>query len=289
MMRRTGLAMLMITAAMGTSPLRAANLSPGSTIEFRVEGVPPSLADLFRNNRIEPALLTVRLPLTYNREKDFPILVFLSGGDGGTGGELHQAEPFLGGTDYILVNFPQYKAVLDGETVDKQLTITPYDTTYATGAIKMILDALDEEIPNIDRSRSIFAGFSNGANTAGLVLRSGDQDLLDRFSLFILIEGGFWMAPDQAGPAERPDPEANLAGAAGKRVLIMHGDQTDPPDRIPWNADARKSFEALLKAGVQATLQPMTNVGHDFPPAEMAVAREWVETSKPKPSKSPIK
>ncbi len=255
----------------------AVELAPGKTIEFVVTGTQPSLADLKRVTNAKSVQMAVKLPDNYSPDRSFPVVIFLSGGDGGNGCELHMATPFMGGTDYILCNMPVFKQNLEGATVDEQLSVTPLDAEYALQAYRVLIDELHRLVPNIDDSRSVLGGFSNGAGSAALFLWAGDQDLLARFSSFVLVEGGFWLASD------RPDPTSSLrfkpatfAGLAGKRVLVMYGAQTHPADRIPFIKDARKTIEALRQAGVDTAEMPMTDVGHDFPPEAMAKARQWV-------------
>lgn len=252
-------------------------LQPGIQAEFEVEGAPKSFACVRRSNEPQSVRMSIKLPADYSKSKRYPVLVFLSGGDGGWGGELHQADPFLGSEGYILVNLPLFKPDFAGKNEDQQWTISPRDTDYALPAFRLLLNRLRELVPNIDESRSVLAGFSNGANSIELILRAGDADLLARFSTFVLIEGGFYLADHEVyyWPGVR-FPPARLAALAGKRVLLMHGDQTNPPDRIPYIAAAQRAAAALKQAGVETALMPMKEVGHDFPPAEMARARAWV-------------
>lgn len=255
----------------------ALQLVPGKTYEVEVKGTPPSLADLKRVTHATSVQMAFKLPETYEAGRTFPVLVFLSGGDGGNGCELHQANPFMGGTDYIVCNMPIFKRDVEGATDDEKLSITPLDAEYAVPAFRVLFDELHRLIPNIDDSRSVLGGFSNGANSTGLILWSGAADLLARFSSFILVEGGFWLASDRPDPASklrfRP---ATFSGLAGKRVLVLYGSQTQPADRVPFIQDARRTVAALRQAGVDATEMPMADTGHDFPPAEMAKARAWV-------------
>lgn len=260
-------------------PARAGEvkLIPGTPIEFEVKGTPPTLAKLARQQPNETVRMTIELPADYDASKSYPALVFLNGGDGGFGGELNMARPFLGGAGYILVNLPLFKQNVAGETDDERLLVTPLDAPVALPAFKVLLDELRRLVPNLDESRSVLAGFSNGAFSIALMVWAGDADLLSRFSTFVLIEGGFWLASDRVEAASKITFQpARLTGLAGKRFLIMYGDQTNPPDRIPWIADARKSAAALQKAGVAVTELPMKNTGHDFPAAEAERARAWV-------------
>lgn len=252
-------------------------LIPGVQVEFEVPAAPPSLADMKRQSGALHAKMAVKLPANYDPRRTYPVLVFLSGGDGGTGGELHQADPFLGGEGYVLVNLPLFKRDVEGDTYDKQIVVTPTDASVAIPAFRAMLDELRRRVPNIDPSRSVLAGFSNGACGAALMMWSGDRDLLSRFAMFVLVEGGFWLTSDQDDIwSGRRFERANLSGLAGKRVLLLYGDQTQPPDRIPWNEAARRTATELRAAGIDAEARPMTDVGHDFPPAEMDKARAWV-------------
>lgn len=261
----------------GVAPAADVQLAPGKTIEYTFSGTPPSLADLMRKTGATSVQMAFKLPDTYTPDRKFPLLVFLSGGDGGNGCELHQATPLLGNTDYIVCNMPLFKRDIEGETMDEQLSITPLDAEYAIPALKMLLDELHRLIPNIDDSHSVLGGFSNGANTAALVLWSGDRELLSRFAMYILVEGGFWLASDRPDPSSRIRFQpASLSTLAGKRVLVAFGDQTEPSDRPPWIKSARDTVAALKKAGVEAAEMPMTDTGHDFSAEGMLRARAWV-------------
>lgn len=272
----TAILAAVVVAQQGVWAQEDPKLIPGVPVEFEVVGLPPSLAILARDSS-EPVRMSIRLPPGYNTSDTFPVLVWLGGGDGGMGGELHVAEPFLGRDGYVLVNMPLFKADIDGASDDQKLVVTPFDGPYALPAYQTLFGELKRLVPNIDASRGVLAGFSNGAYTIAMLIWVGDADLLSMFSSFVLIEGGFWLHRDhvEMWPDRKFQP-ATFASIQGKRVLVMHGDQTVPPDRIPWNADAAKSVQALQKAGIDATLMSMANVGHEFPPDEIAKAREWV-------------
>lgn len=254
-------------------------LIPGVQVEFDVPAAPPSMANQLRKQTDEPVRMSIKVPRDYDPTRAYPVLVFLTGGDGGKGGELHLADPFLGGEGYVLCNIPLFKRVVDTDRDEVKWSITPADAPYAAPALKLMLDELRRRVPNVDASRSVLAGFSNGAATVALLLWMGDPDLLARFSHYILIEGGFWLGSDldvETGIRFKP---ATLAGLAQKRVLVMYGDQRTPADRVPWIQAAQKTVAALRQAGISVEEMAMKNVGHDFPPDAMARAREWVKAA----------
>ncbi len=270
-------AALMATAVFSPHPASAGEvrLIPGTPVEFEVPAAPPSLAHLYRQ-KSEPVRMSIQLPADYSPSRSYPVLVFLSGGDGGGGGELHMARPFLGAEGYVLCNFPLFKKNIAGATPDEQLSVTPLDADHALPALRLLLDELRRRVPNIDESRSVFAGFSNGANTAALILWSGDRDLISRFSTYILIEGGFWLGMDYDRWSGAKFAVPSFDSFADKRLLFVFGADENPPDRIPFIKDARTTIEVLREAGIDTAEWPMRGVGHDFPPHEMDAIRAWL-------------
>ncbi len=256
-------------------------LQPGVPIEYEVPAAPPSLAVLYRNSGDKAVRMTIKLPEDYDASRPYPVCLFLSGGDGGMGGELWQAEPFLGGKGYILCNMPLFKPYTPGSDVDRQLSISPADGPYALAAMRVMLDEIRRLVPRVDEARSVIAGFSNGANAIALMLWAGDPDLLARFGNYILVEGGFWLGSDRDASSGAQFRRADFTGARGKRVLVAYGAQQQPADRIPWVSGARQTVEALKAAGVETADQSMPDIGHDFPAAEMDRARAWLLGGSP--------
>ncbi len=277
---RAGGAIALMCAWVGVTTVCAQDvkLTPGVPAEFDVSSAPPSMAIQMRHSS-ESVRMTIKLPAGYSAEKSYPVLVFLNGGDGGMGGELNMAEPFLGSQDYILCNMPLFKRVVETDKDEVKWSITPADGPYALAAYQILFAELRRLVPNIDSSRSVLAGFSSGANSVALLLWIGERELLDTFSAFVMVEGGFWLGRAEDRESGIKFQRANFAGLDGKRVLLLYGDQVMPEDRIPWIADAKESATAMAEAGVNVKALPMDAVGHDFPAAAMEKARAWLSES----------
>ena len=130
------LLVLALTGARADDP-PAIKLIPGTPVEFAVPGLPPTLAQRYRKQVGEPVRMSIQLPADFSPDRSYPVLVFLSGGDGGGGGEMHLARPFLGDQGYVLCNLPLFKPDIAGDNPDQQLTITPRDAAYALPALRM--------------------------------------------------------------------------------------------------------------------------------------------------------
>lgn len=273
--RSAMMALSVVALCVARADAKEVKLIPGVPVEFDVPSAPPSMAIQLRHSS-EAVRMTIKLPADYDPGKSYPVLVFLNGGDGGMGGELQNAEPFLGSEGYILCNMPLFKRVVDTDKDELKWSITPADGPYALEGFRVLFDELRRLVPNIDKSRSVLAGFSNGANSAALILWTGDQDLMGQFSSFVLVEGGFWLGSDTDRETGVQFQPATFSGLENKRVLVMYGEQTMPADRVPWIKDAQNTVTAMKKAGVNVAELSMPDIGHDFPPNEMARAREWL-------------
>lgn len=239
-------------------------LIPGTPVEFEVPSAPQSMANQLRNQTHEPVRMTIKLPKDYDPSRSYPVLVFLNGGDGGKGGELNMAEPFLGDAGYILCNIPLFKKVDPSDRDELKWSITPLDGPYLLPAFRLMLDELRKRVPNIDEKRSVLAGFSNGAAAIAVVLWSGDPDLISRFGTFVLIEGGFWLGADRDHETGLQFKPADFAGLGNQQVIVAYGEQSTPADRVPWIRAARDTAAALKRANRNVHEQIMRGVGHDF-------------------------
>jgi hypothetical protein len=87
-------------------------LSPGSTFSVTFPDLPPTFADLLNHNGVKPRM-TVFLPGNYDPARQHPLLIFLQGGDGGSGANPGVARKLTKERDFICVSLPLFKETLN--------------------------------------------------------------------------------------------------------------------------------------------------------------------------------
>ena len=238
-------------------------LSPGGTITIRFPEMPPTFYSVFQKMDV-PAQMTIFLPFNYVPDRQFPLLIFLNGWDGGIGGSPGVARSLCEGRDFICVSVPLFKSpdfkVEKANTPGANFIMNGDDSKYMWPYFKTMLTKLDETVPNIDKARQILGGFSNGAHaTAGLIDQS-DGQIAQRFSDFLFVEGG--------GRLQHYDL------LKGKRFLIVSSNAKSKP-RAQQICDAAKS------AGAKASLIFQDVGKHDFPGSSYPAVEAWLrETLK---------
>ena len=232
-------------------------IKPGGTFTIRFPDMPPTLADLLDHNGVKP-MMTVSLPANYDPARKHPLLIFLNGGTGGTGGNASIARKLTEDKDFICVGVPLFKEKVDAPTPDNGLSrilIRNPDCRYAWPFYREMLAKLEELVPNIDPAHRILGGVSNGAHATSGLIDESDGEVARRFSAFFFVEGG--------GKLERYEL------LKGKPFLMVYG--SDKSQRR-----AREIFEAAKAAGSKATLYGMNDVGHAFPESEFPAVRAWL-------------
>ena len=89
-------------------------LQPGQEIEisFADAGLPPTLYSMMNGTAAMPCV-TVRLPDDYNPTNTYPLLVYVPGNDGGTKGNIYNAETIAGPRGWIVATLPLFKKSID--------------------------------------------------------------------------------------------------------------------------------------------------------------------------------
>jgi dienelactone hydrolase len=240
-------------AAKQTDP----EIKPGSTFTIKFPDMPPTFYSVFEGKDVKPQM-TVFLPTDYDPGRKHPLLIFLSGGTGGTGGNPSVARALSEDRDFVCVSLPLFKEKVAPPAPGNgtsRILIRDIDCRRAWPLYREMLAKLEELVPNVDPAHQILGGFSNGAHaTAGLIDES-DGETARRFSALFFVEGG--------GKLQRYDL------LRGKPFLMVYGSEKS-------QRRAREIFDAAQAAGAKATLLGMDGVGHAFPESEFPAVREWL-------------
>jgi hypothetical protein len=193
-LRPLALASLVVTSAAASALAAepAPELMPGSTFTIEFPALPPTFADLMDHNGVKPRM-TVFLPFNYDPHGKHPLLIFLNGGSGGTGGNPGVARSLCEGKDFVCVGLPLFKEKVDppapGNGLARILIRNP-DCKFAWPLYKPMLAKLEELVPNIDPAHRVLGGFSNGAHATSGLIDESDGEVARRFSAFFFVEGG---------------------------------------------------------------------------------------------------
>lgn len=208
-----------------------------------------------------PARIGIYFPENYTTNKDFPLILWLNGGNGGPGINMRIPKEVTQYNDYICVNFPLFKTSLD--TVKSNFSTYWSRIKYRQEKVDIIwnqyevyLSKLFEVIPNIDTSNTFMGGFSNGAHTTAILLDLKKAEIQKYFKNFFLIEGG-----------EHMKEPSNLKG---HNFLVIKGGENK-------RKQFREVFELAQKAGANATFYSMKNTGHAFPNEYHYVLKDWMD------------
>lgn len=220
---------------------------PGAALKF-------NFPELTVDRRGSLAAGNLKLPANYDKAKSYPLVVWLGGGEGGNTPD----GSFLPAGDFITVGLPYPKGAnkpAQANMVGDYAKVWTYQ--------RFMLDEIAKVIPNIDKSRSIIAGFSNGGHAIDGMLRvSGGPKLTEYFGIFIFVEGG---GTGYSSLGELPDLKGKFAYAC------WGGEKgSNKPDA--------SYLPAALKAkGATVIGSEMAGVGHAFAPSEYPKIAEWLE------------
>ncbi|NBV47989.1 MAG: hypothetical protein EBR95_02825 [Verrucomicrobia bacterium] len=235
-----------IEAAVPRTELKA-RVAPGATLRF-------DFPELTVDRKGARAACHLKLPANYDAAKPYPLVVWLGGGDGGN----QPDGSFLPAGDFILVGLPYPK----GANNPKQANMVgDYGKVWAYH--RFMLEEIAKVIPNLDRSRSIIAGFSNGGHAIDGMLRlSAKPGLTDTFGIFIFADGG--------GTAYSSFGALN--DLRGKFAYACWG-----AEKGSNKPDTRYLPAALKAKGATVVGSEMAGIGHAFAETEKRKIAEWLE------------
>ncbi|MCE5238953.1 hypothetical protein LLH23_10725 [bacterium] len=232
-------------------------LAPGRWFTVTFPDLPPTLFDL-RNERTDPAQMTVFLPRNYDPQRQHPLLIFLNGGDGGNAGNPGVARALTEEQDFICVALPLFKISLDPNSpVNKSpvIIVRGADGQYGWPFVRTMLTKLEQIVPNMDPAHRILGGFSNGAHATAALIDGSGGEVTRLFSAVMFGEGGGGLQHYEL--------------LKGKPFLMISSNAKSLPR-------AQEITDAAKAAGAQTTLI-FEDIGqHGFPPAAYPKIREWL-------------
>jgi hypothetical protein len=224
-----------------------AQVVPGATLKFEF----PELA-MDRHGVLSACHLT--LPANYETAKRYPLVVWLGGGDGGN----MPSKAFLPEGEFITVGLPYPRGANNPAQANM---VGDYAKVWAYH--RFMLEEIAKVVPNLDKSRSIIAGFSNGGHAIDGMLRlSSGPKLTDFFGIFIFADGG----------GTTYSSKGNLPDLKGKFAYACWGSEKGS------NKPATSQLPKALKAkGATVVGSEMAGVGHAFDASEHPKVAEWLE------------
>lgn len=224
-----------------------AKVAPGATLRF-------DFPELTVDRRGALAACHLKLPAGYDAAKKYSLVVWLGGGEGGN----QPNGSFLPAGDFVLVGLPYPKGA--NNPVQANM-VGDYGKVWAYH--RFMLDEIAKVIPNLDKSRSIIAGFSNGGHAIDGMLRlSSGPKLTDYFGIFIFADGG--------GTAYTS--KGSLPNLTGKFAYACWGGEKG--SNKPNTSQLPKALKAM---GAIVVGSEMAGVGHAFAETEKPKIAEWLE------------
>ncbi|MEY4817918.1 MAG: hypothetical protein RLZZ23_691 [Verrucomicrobiota bacterium] len=231
--------------AVPRTELKAA-VAPSASLKF-------DFPELIVDRHGAMAACNVKLPAGYEAGKKYPLVAWLGGGEGGN----NPSGSFLPEGDFILVGLPYPKGANNPTQANM---VGDYAKVWAYQ--RFMLDEIAKVVPNIDKSHSIVAGFSNGGHAIDGMLRlSSGPKLTDYFSVFIFADGG--------GTAYTS--KGNLPNLRDKFAYACWGSEKGS------NKPATSLLPKALKSkGATVVGSEMAGVGHSFAATEHPKIAEWL-------------
>lgn len=231
-----GLLCLCLGARAGLGAEAAARLTPGDTFSIPFHEMPPTYWSISTSNK-GPARLSISLPKNYTPGGKFPLLVSLYGGTGGNGGpKAAIVSAMTGDQDFVCASMPLFKKVAPKDP-GGNVVMRDEDAQYMWPFFRTMLAKLFEVVPNIDKSRMIIGGFSNGAHATQGLIDESDGEIAKQFSAFFFIEGGgrlkhyellkgkpYLMVSSQTASKPRAQQIIDQASAAGASTTFIFED-----------------------------------------------------------------
>ncbi len=231
--------------AVPRTELKAA-VAPSASLKF-------DFPELIVDRHGAMAACNVKLPAGYEAGKKYPLVAWLGEGEGGN----NPSGSFLPEGDFILVGLPYPKGANNPTQANM---VGDYAKVWAYQ--RFMLDEIAKVIPNIDKSHSIIAGFSNGGHAIDGMLRlSSGPKLTDYFGIFVFADGGGTVYTSKGNLPNLKDKFAYACWGSEK------GSNKPATSLLP---------KALKSKGATVVGSEMAGVGHSFAETEHPKVAEWL-------------
>lgn len=237
---------------------------PDSTVILTFDELPPTLFSQ-AVERNKPTQAAVYFPENYTREKKFPLLIWLGGGNGGPGTNLKTAKSITGNKDFICVNLPLFKETLAAVNADSsnfwmRLYIDDANADIIWDSYKIMLKELFRTIPNIDRKNTFMGGFSNGAHTISVLLNRKKAEINGYIKNYFIVEGG--------------NDFHHLDALKRRNLLMMVGGNNIERG---YKKKLKNIYDSATEKNINAEYIVMDSTGHGFPAKFHPLVKEWME------------
>ena len=181
---------LLMAAPLSPAAEPVQGLAPGGSFSVTFRDMPPTFHALYVKKDLKTQM-TVLLPRNYDPSTKHPLLVYLSGFDGGNGDTLGVARGITGQQDFVCVSMPLFRAPgFKVEKADSPGGMREPDGRAMWPLFKTMLDKVEALVPNIDKSHRVVGGSSNGAHATAALIDGSDGEICKLFSAFLMVEGG---------------------------------------------------------------------------------------------------
>lgn len=232
-------------------------------LEFDPDELPETLYTMITGDPAGP-VLTYCLPSGYSPDRTYPLVLYVPGNHGRRGGSIQNAMDIADGHDCVVASLPLFKAAVDRREVGNGLPLGFGDFPTLSRAYGVMLQRLDEAVPNLDRSRSAMVGFSNGAIATALLVSCHDENILQRFHCFCLVDHGMFHLGD-----------LHRALARDRRYLVLVGDQFDLGRDLKLRAGELMA-DAYGRVGVDIEYRVLEGTGHELTRACKTDIGRWI-------------
>ncbi|MCP5539418.1 MAG: hypothetical protein H7A53_09395 [Akkermansiaceae bacterium] len=224
------------------------DVKPGATLTLEFPELPKDRHD-------QPAACHVKLPADYDPAKKYGLAVWLGGGDGGN----QPNGAFIPDGPFVLAGLPYPKGASNPGQANM---VGEYDVVWEFQ--RTMLNRIFEKIPNLDKTRSVLGGFSNGGHSIDGMLRVRDKEgaAADYFGAFVLADGGGGYA----------SADGSYPTLTGKFAYICWGEKS------PNSANSQDVAKDFRSRRAETVASEMADTGHQFADFEQAKVRDWLKT-----------